>query len=614
MQGEGDNILMDKLKFSWLIKQPVAWLILIYGVSVIAKIVLSLFVKSPYIHGDELHYIQMAESFFDSGRFLKYGHPTNVYPPLYPMQISGAFIFKDIATTYTAMKIINAFISSSIIIPVWLLSRNFLNEKESITLAIMTVIVPGFVVYSSVIMSENLFYPLFIFTIYLIYASVTKNDIKMDILCGFSIGLCYLTKITGIVVFITFVIVLLLEIVLKTKKDAKIKRSQQNPKNRIKYHVAFAKHVIYELIKKKWAVFLAAGLTVLPWLIRNALHFGFSLRGIIGRYSDEIEVLNTIDFSIITYLYYVLTHFSYLTIATGIIFFATSMLLLCAFLNKKQSSEKSNDLLIFVTMSWILCVLLILVSSYHVCITSITHEGYHRIQGRYIDPVLPLFLIMGFTGLKHIFKEHRSDYAQYFHKSLFASLIICSVLLAFSPLSFLHAQAITSAPDILFLNIFEMLNIPIIIAKSCLVVLPFTFLMLYRFRLLRIKYLAPIFAIFLLCSSSVAYSYNVNMSHWIDDDMEIGKWLYSNDKRESVILLDERDGDKSRIVQLGIKFWTNDEVIVGDATPNNYKFDFGTPKSPAAPGYIQITAPFTNSTAYKPRIGFGWLTAYHVDA
>jgi len=104
------------------------------------------------------------------------------------------------------------------------------------------------------------------------------------------------------------------------------------------------------------------------------------------------------------------------------------------------------------------------------------------------------------------------------------------------------------------------------------------------------------------------------MSHWIDDDMEIGKWLYSNDKRESIILLDERDNDKSHIVQWGIEFWTNDEVIVGDAAPSKYKFDFGTPKSPATPGYIQITAPFTHSTEYKPRVGFGWLTAYNVDA
>lgn len=602
-------MIYENAKINRFIEKPITLLILLYFVSVVTKVLLSLYVKAPYIYLDELIYTKMAQSFFDSGEFLYKGIPTHQYPPLYPIVISAAFILKDMAAIYIALKIINALISSLIIIPVWLLSRNFLNEKESITLAIYSLIFP-YSIYSNVIMSENLFYPLFMFTIYLIYESTIKDNFKIDVLCGFSIGLLSLTKITGNFLLITFVFVLLIEIIIKIKNKEKNEPLFKCYKNITKFSVFFIKHVLMA-IKKKWGVFLAYALIVSPWFIRNGYHFGYSLQGMLGGYFTEIEAIETIQFSFGSFIYFVFTHFSYLIIASGIIFFASSIMLLHSFLNNELTSTKSNNILIFTTISWVSSFLLVIMSSYHVYQAYILIDDYHRIQGRYIDPILLLFLMMGFIGLKQGNIARNFDF---FGKYLLPSLLISSFVLVFSPLSFLHAQAITSTPGILFLNIFEVLNVPIVIAKSFLVVLPFTFLLLYRFGLLRIKYIVPIFAIFLLCSSSVAYAYNVNMSYWIENDMEIGKWLYSNDKRESVVLFDGRDSDKSHIVQWGIEFWTNDKIIVGDAIPGKFKFDFGRPKSPVAPGYIQITAPFTNSTEYKHRIGFGWLTAYHVDA
>ncbi len=560
-----DALLMKMLKIFSLIKKPLTWLILLYCLSVIIKIFLSFFVKSPYIYLDELIYSKMAESFFETGKFLYRGMPTNQYPPLYPIVLSTAFIFKDMAATYAVMKIINAFLSSLIIIPVWLLSRNFLNEKESITLAIFSLIFPFFI-YSNVIMSENLFYPLFIISIYLIYESVLKGNLKTDILCGFSIGLLFLTKITGILLLITFIMGLLIEIIIKLKD----KDDDKPELKKINYVRIFIQDIL-QVIKRKMAVFLAFGLIILPWLIRNALLFGFSMKGMLGGYSNEVEVIETFQFSFTSFLSFIFIHFSYLIIASGIIFFVGSIILLCSFLNKKQLPEESKRLLIFASISWISAFLLVITSSYHVYVTSIMIEGYHRIQGRYVDPVLPLFLIMGFIGLKQILIVQES---KFFKKCLFVSILISSFLLIFSPLNFLNEQAITSTPGILFLNVFKSLNISMVIVKLFLIVMPFTFLILYRFGILRIEYLTPIFVAFLLASSSAAYLYNVNMSHWIDNDMAIGKWLQSNDKHVSAILLDERDKDKSLLVQWGIEFWTNDKIIVGEASANNNSYDY----------------------------------------
>ena len=72
------------------------------------------------------------------------------------------------------MKIINTTISSLTLISAYLIAKEFFNKKESILLAISIGLFPNIFSFSPYMMSENLFYPLFLFTIYLILKSYQK--------------------------------------------------------------------------------------------------------------------------------------------------------------------------------------------------------------------------------------------------------------------------------------------------------------------------------------------------------------------------------------------------------------------------------------------------------
>src|SRR3989344_1861888 len=95
-------------------------------------------------------------------------------------------------------------------------------------------------------MAENLFYPLFMFSIYFLYKSFKEKTIKYDILTGIFAGLAYLTRPVAIILFLTIIISTL--IIIFYKKD-------------------------FIQIKKKLIMELFTFSIITPWLIRNYIHF-----------------------------------------------------------------------------------------------------------------------------------------------------------------------------------------------------------------------------------------------------------------------------------------------------------------------------------------------------
>src|SRR3989344_5522759 len=105
-------------------KKIVKQLCLYFILLVIIKSILSYFIPAPSAFSDDYHYIKLARSFFNSQEFSIHEIPIQ-RSLLYPIILSISYLFRDMTYVFLAMKIINAVISSLIIFPAWLLSKEF---------------------------------------------------------------------------------------------------------------------------------------------------------------------------------------------------------------------------------------------------------------------------------------------------------------------------------------------------------------------------------------------------------------------------------------------------------------------------------------------------------
>ena len=136
-------------------------LILAFFIVCIAKIILSTLVPTPTIFTDEYIYMKMSQSFSQNFNFDVHSMPTLNYHPLYPIILSIAFIFDNAIISYFLMKILNAIVSSLIIIPSYLLAREFVSRKKAFLCSIIISLMPMNLAFTPFIMAENMFYVLF---------------------------------------------------------------------------------------------------------------------------------------------------------------------------------------------------------------------------------------------------------------------------------------------------------------------------------------------------------------------------------------------------------------------------------------------------------------------
>src|SRR3989344_1058965 len=100
-------------------------LIYFFFILLIVKTIFVLQVGAPSIYSDEYLYIKTALHFFQGYGFMYGGEPTSLYPPLYSFFISISYFYNDGLTVYHLMQFLNIILSSLIIIPAYLLSKEF---------------------------------------------------------------------------------------------------------------------------------------------------------------------------------------------------------------------------------------------------------------------------------------------------------------------------------------------------------------------------------------------------------------------------------------------------------------------------------------------------------
>ena len=166
----------------------------LFGITVAVKLAI-LFItqfQQPLIVMDETLYFLQAKEIWTNHTYILHGKTFGAqYPPLYPLILSPLTIIADVNLRYMSGLAVNAIISSLLIFPVFEIARMYLDERKAFIISAITAFAPISLTYSFVWMSENLYFPLFAYSV----LWILRNE---KVKAGIGVGLATLTKVIGL--------------------------------------------------------------------------------------------------------------------------------------------------------------------------------------------------------------------------------------------------------------------------------------------------------------------------------------------------------------------------------------------------------------------------------
>ena len=545
-------------------KNSLKFLILLYVSLVLVKILLASFIPMSTAFSDDHQYLKMARSFFLDQNFKIYGLEGIQLPPLYPIVISVSHIFNDSSHVYFAIKVINALLSSLIIIPAYLLSKEFLSEKNSKIITFIIALLPFGFSYNSYILTENLFYPLFMFSIYFIYRCLIYDKKLYIMLAGLFTGLALLTRLHGVVILMTLGILFILDL--------------------------FKKKINYKLI----SITLIAVILYSPWIIRNLIVFS-NLPSVHSGNIYLFEAGNIISRESIFYAIYplitwMITYIGALILSSFIIF------PLYSFYKSKDNKLNKLKLLSFTSI----IITLLIAANHHLRADNYFYKISDwiffsgKLIGRYIDFVIPLIIIIGFIGLiKYKNKTNKDD------KKLLK--IFISLLVLISSLHFISRSLfLPNNSSLTWIGMIKQIIEYVFYSKSLfyldnsvlpsvslasLIMIPLLLVILViiisnlsiKLKLSKIFVILTVFLVLLNIANAGISFYNAG--YWYKTpQIKLSLWLNDYDKNKfSVVLIDERYAGTLRrdnqtmlylktdiVAYTMVGYWLNKDIRIGN--------------------------------------------------
>ena len=176
------------------------WLLGLVALSTLVRYGLGRRAVAPWIFVDELIYSELAKSFADGGSFAIREAPVGWgYGILYPLLISPAYrLFDAVPDAYAAAKAINALVISLAALPAYGLARRLLGHGTSLVAAVLAVALPS-LLYAGTLMTENLFYPLFLLAALLLVLVLERPSLLRVLALLTVVGLAFATRAQAVV-------------------------------------------------------------------------------------------------------------------------------------------------------------------------------------------------------------------------------------------------------------------------------------------------------------------------------------------------------------------------------------------------------------------------------
>ena len=176
-------------------RRATAWLIGIFAASVALRIVLASEVPAPFIFLDDLGYSRLAQSIGDSGHLALFGKAGLSYPPLYPALLAPIYALHASGTTaFFWMKIVNCFVMSLAVFPIYGIARFVLPRRPALLVVGLSAAAP-LMYYTTLVLSENLAYPLFLVAVWAMLRTVREPSVKWDAIMLVAIAAVTLTRV-----------------------------------------------------------------------------------------------------------------------------------------------------------------------------------------------------------------------------------------------------------------------------------------------------------------------------------------------------------------------------------------------------------------------------------
>lgn len=160
---------------------------------------LAVAVPSPYIFIDELIYVKLARCLAWGQPLVLRGEPVNFPTLLYPLLLAPTAWLPATEWGYLAAQLVNAALLASAALPLYLLGTRLLPPRAAWWTAALASVLP-FTLFGNTAMSENLFYPLVLWTA-LAFVAATAPGASWQVRAGLGLamGLAFHTKPHGMV-------------------------------------------------------------------------------------------------------------------------------------------------------------------------------------------------------------------------------------------------------------------------------------------------------------------------------------------------------------------------------------------------------------------------------
>jgi hypothetical protein len=194
--------------------------VVMLGIAVLVRLLLTRSFPAPWIMGDELHYSELAKSFASNGAMRLREEPSTLRS-LYPVFISPAWLFNSVGTSYALAKVINVLLMTLAAVPFFLWARRLVRPTLALAGTLLFLLLPA-ALYANLIMTESAFLPAFLLSVLLAALALEHPKPMRQVLAIVSIALPVAIRAQGVVLVPILLTALLLKVLLDARASGRI--------------------------------------------------------------------------------------------------------------------------------------------------------------------------------------------------------------------------------------------------------------------------------------------------------------------------------------------------------------------------------------------------------
>jgi hypothetical protein len=199
---------------------PSGWTLLLLLILAAAglRMLAGLWIRGPVIAPDEMTYAELGRSFWSSGRLEVLGQHVDLYSVLYPLVAGLPLSLGGSGNGFRVLTVVQPLLMSLAAAPVYLWARRLVAPGPALLAAAVALALPS-LGYSSLIMTEVVFYPVMALAAWRIAVTIAEPSVRNDVLALGVIVLALLTRIQALALVPALLVALLVVALLERRVE-----------------------------------------------------------------------------------------------------------------------------------------------------------------------------------------------------------------------------------------------------------------------------------------------------------------------------------------------------------------------------------------------------------